>query len=133
MKEDDIPQDASKLEDKNIRELYYVLDKEGKYTTGLSTGWEAKSIALDLTIDLFNQQLEEARQEVLNGEKSPIYYFMLKEKMDVGILAGYVGKFQWTVKRHFKPTVFQKLSTKVLQEYAAVFEIEIQQLTDFNE
>lgn len=133
MRKDEIPQDRSKLEDKNIREVYYVVDEDGKYTTGLSTGWEAKSIALDLTMENLNQQIEEAKQEVLKGSKSPIYYFMWREKMDEGILASYVGKFKFVVKRHFKPKVFKKLSDKTLKKYAEVFNVDIEQLTNFNE
>ena len=133
MKKEEIPQDRSKLGDVNIREVYYVVDKDGKYTTGLSTGWEAKAIALDLTIENLNRDIEEARQEVINGNKSPLYYFMWREKMDEGILASYVGKFKFIVKRHFKPKVFKKLSQKTLNKYAEVFEVDVEKLINFNE
>ncbi|MFA5573436.1 MAG: hypothetical protein WC994_00115 [Brumimicrobium sp.] len=133
MKKEEIPQDRSKLEDKNIREVCYAVDKDGKYTTGLSTGWEAKSIALDLSMEHLNEQIEEARQAVLNGSKSPIYYFMWKEKMDVGVLAGYMHKYRWKIKRHFKPKVFNKLNTNTKAKYAEIFGIELKQLENFNE
>ena len=133
MKKSEIPQDHSKLEDKNIREMNYAVDKDGKYTTGLSTGWEPKSIALDLTIENLNEQIEEARQEVIQGKKSPIYYFMWLSKMDPSILASYFGKSRWVVKRHFKPSKFKKLSSEVIAKYAEVFEIDVKKLVDFNE
>jgi hypothetical protein len=53
-------------------------------------------------------------------------------KMDLPILASYVGIWKWRVKRHFNPKRFNKLSTKVLQKYADVFEITIEQLKDIN-
>ncbi len=133
MKKSEIPQDRSKLEDKNIREVNYAVGKDGKYTTGLSTGWEPKSIALDLTMENLNELIEEARQEVLQGKKSPIYYFMWKTKMDLTVLSGYVGKSRWVVKRHFKPRKFKKLKKEVLQKYAEIFDIDVNKLVDFNE
>lgn len=133
MKKDEIPQDESKLVDKNMKELCYAVDKDGKYSTGLSSGWEPKSIALDLTMDLLNQQIEEARQDVLNNKVSPIYYFMLLSKMDIGILASYVGRAKWIVKRHFKPRVFKKLKDSTLNKYAEVFEIDVNKILNFNE
>jgi hypothetical protein len=53
-------------------------------------------------------------------------------KMDVPILASYMGLWQWRVKRHFKPAVFSKLSQKILSKYAEVFSISIEQLQDIN-
>lgn len=133
MRKDDIPQDDSKLSDKNMKELCYAVDKNGNYTTGLSTGWEAKSIALDLTIKNLDQQIEEAKNEVLKGQKSPIYYFMIREKMDIGILAGYMSRPKWIIKRHFKPHVFEKLKKSTVKKYADIFSVDETKLTNFNE
>ncbi|RFC54908.1 hypothetical protein [Brumimicrobium aurantiacum] len=133
MRKDDIPQDDSKLSDKNMKELCYAVDKNGNYTTGLSTGWEAKSIALDLTIKNLDQQIEEAKNEVLKGQKSPIYYFMIREKMDIGILAGYMSRPKWIIKRHFKPHVFEKLKISTVKKYADIFSVDETKLTKFNE
>lgn len=133
MRKDDIPQDDSKLSDKNMKELCYAVDKNGNYTTGLSTGWEAKSIALDLTIKNLDKQIEEAKNEVLKGQKSPIYYFMIREKMDIGILAGYMSRPKWIIKRHFKPHVFEKLKKSTVKKYADIFSVDETKLTNFNE
>jgi|SRR5690625_3052146 len=133
MKKDEIPQDESTLEDKNIRELCYAVDENGEYTTGLSTGWKAKSIALDLTMQELNQRIAKAKQAVYDNKKSPIYYFMLLTKMDLGILSSYVGRRRWIVKRHFKPRVFKRLKPETIQKYADIFEVEVDQITDFNE
>ncbi|HLV43237.1 MAG TPA: hypothetical protein VKY37_13230 [Brumimicrobium sp.] len=133
MKKDEIPQDPSKLENKNMKELCYAIDENGEYSTGLSSGWEPKSIALDLTMDNLNQQIEEAKQDVLNGLKSPIVYFMLLSKMDVGVLSSYMGRSKWIIKRHFKPKNFKKLKKSTLEKYADVFEIDVNQILNFNE
>src|SRR5690554_8080212 len=72
-----------------------------------------------------NQQIEEAKQDAIKGIKSPIYYFMLLNRMDLSVLAGYVGKPRWIVKRHFKPKVFKRLRKPTLNKYAEIFEVDV--------
>ena len=128
MEKDKVPQDQSNLTKNNVKELLYATDENGNYTTTLSTGWEPKTIALTNSIDEINERIAEARQQVLNGEVSPIVYFMEVNKMDLTILSSYVGFWKWRVKRHFKPSVFATLSDKILQKYANTFEISIEEL-----
>jgi len=131
MKKTEVPQDKSNIESVNMRELCYATDENGNYTTELSSGWEPKTIALSNAIDDIKERTEEARQQVINGKASPVLYFMELSKMDVGILAGYTGLWQWRIKRHFKPKVFSGLSTKVLQKYADAFLITVDELRNF--
>ena len=131
MKEEDVPQDKSYLTNSLIREMCYAVDKDGKYTTVVSEGWEPKDIALKNSIQLINERTETARIEFVNGIASPLAYFMEKNKMDVGILSSYVGIWKWRVKRHFKPAVFKNLSNKTLSKYANVFEISVEELITF--
>jgi len=128
MKKSEVPQDKSNLESANFRELCYAVDENGEYTTAHTTGWDPKTIALDNAIDEINQRIEDAKKRVHNNQTSPIEYYMELHKMDLQILASYVGLWQWRVKRHFKPKVFQKLSNKTLQKYADIFDITIKQL-----
>lgn len=132
MKKKEVPQDKSNLESANFRELCYAVDENGEYTTENSTGWEPKTVALNNAIDDINERIEDAKSRVIKGETSPIEYYMELHKMDVGILASYVGFWQWKVKRHFKPSVFKKLSEKTLQKYAEVFEISGAELKSMN-
>lgn len=128
MEKENVPQHDSNLSKKNLKELVYATDENGNYTTALSTGWEPKAIALSNAIDDIKERAEEARLKVQNGEISPICYYMELNKMDLTILAGYVGMWKWRVKRHFKPAIFAKLSDKILQKYAEAFEISIAEL-----
>ncbi|MBL0736154.1 hypothetical protein JI750_04615 [Flavobacterium sp. GN10] len=128
MEKDQVPQDQSNLTKNNVKELLYATDENGNYTTTLSTGWEPKTIALSNSIDEINERIADAKQQVLNGEVSPIVYFMEANKMDLNILSSYVGFWKWRVKRHFKPSVFATLSDKVLQKYADTFGISIEEL-----
>lgn len=131
MKESEVPQDKSNLETVNMRELCYATDENGNYKTALSAGWEPKAIALSNAIEDIKERTEAARQQVINGEVSPIVYFMELNKMDVSILSGYAGIWQWRVKRHFKPGVFKKLSDSMLKKYADAFSITLQELKNF--
>lgn len=133
MKKEEVPQDESKLETANIREMCYAVDDNGEYITELSTGWDPKTIALNNALEQIKERVETAQNKVLSNETSPIEYYMELNKMDVPILASYVGFWQWQVKRHFKPSVFQKLSTKKLQKYADVFEVSIQKLKNIKD
>ena len=123
MKKSDIPQDKS-----NFIDLYYAVDDKGNYTTAKSSGWNPKTIALNNAMQEVNERTAMAKTRVLNNETSPIEYYMELNKMDVTILASYVGLWSWRVKRHFKPNFFDKLSEKTLQKYADTFEISISQL-----
>lgn len=131
MKKEEVPQDQSNLSKSSIKELIYATDENGNYTTALSSGWEPKTIALSNSIDEINERIAFAKQQVANGEVSPIVYFMELNKMDIGILASYVGMWKWSVKRHFKPSVFNSLNDKKLQKYADAFAISITELKNF--
>lgn len=128
MKKDEVPQDKSNLESANFRELCYAVDDDGEYVTLNSTGWKPKTIALENAIEVIKERIADAKQRVLAGKTSPIEYYMEVHKMDVGILASYVGFWQWRVKRHFKPNVFKRLKKRTLQKYADVFDISIEEL-----
>lgn len=132
MKKKEVPQDKSNLESANFRELCYAVDENGEYTTENSTGWEPKTVALKNAIEEINERTQNAKTRVIAGKISPIEYYMELHKMDVGILASYVGFWQWKVKRHFKPSVFKKLSNKTLSKYAEVFDISIQELQNIS-
>lgn len=128
MKKDEVPQDKSNLESANFKELCYAVDENGEYTTVNSSGWDPKTIALNKAIEEINERVEDSKKRVMNNETSPIEYYMELHKMDLQILASYVGLWKWRVKRHFKPKVFHKLSNKILQKYADTFDISIDQL-----
>ncbi len=132
MKKEEVPQDKSNLSKSSIKELIYATDENGNYTTALSSGWEPKTIALSNSIDEINERIAFAKLQVTIGEVSPIVYFMEVNKMDVGILASYVGKWKWQVKRHFKPNVFKKLNDTMLKKYADAFNISVVALRNYN-
>lgn len=124
MKKDEIPQDPSAL-DKFTKEVCYAVDSSGNYVTELSRGWEVKATALDVAWKDIEQRITAARQKVLNGEASPLLFFMELRLMDTGILSAYTGFWKWQVKRHLTPAGFAKLSDKKLQQYAEAFNVSV--------
>ena len=52
--------------------------------------------------------------------------------MDLPIVAAYTGFWQWTIKRHLKPSVFKDLSDSKLQKYAEAFDISVDELKNFS-
>lgn len=130
MNKKDVPQDHSAIE--NIsRELYYVKNCDGKYDTELSTGWEIKKIALDITWEEIKSKTHEAIYLIKEGEKSPLWYFMQIKLMDLSILSAYTGFWKFSIKRHLKPRVFKKLNKKKLNTYANAFDITLEELNNF--
>lgn len=128
MKKEDVPQDESYLSKAQVSEINYAVDKDGKYTQAKSSGWEAKSIALEESLNVLKERLQETIAEVKNGTLSPIAYYMELHKMDVPILASYTGLWKWRVKRHLKSKHFKKLKEKTLEKYTRVFEIDMKTL-----
>jgi len=127
MKKEDIPQDDGAL-NKITKEIVYVVDNSGNYTTELSTGWKVKTTALDLAWEDIEQRIENARQKVVSNQASPILFFMELRLMDIGIVAAYTGFWKWTIKQHLKPAVFKKLPEEKLKKYAEAFNISIEEL-----
>ncbi len=131
MQKKDVPQDLGAL-GKITTEISYATEDSGKYVTEQSVGWDVKKTALDTAWNGIEKRIEQAKQKVLNGEASPILYFMEKALMDISILAGYTRLGKWRVKRHLKPSGFKKMSDKKLQAYANVFNIKVDELQNFN-
>ncbi len=127
MKKEEIPQDKSALESVS-KELCYAVDNNGDYVTGLSTGWEVKSSALDVAWKDIDKRIETIKEQIRNREVSPLAYFMELRLMDFQILAAYSGFWEWQIKRHLKPSLFENLSPKKLEKYAKAFQISVEEL-----
>ncbi len=128
MKKEEVPQDESCFSNTTMKEVVYAVDKEGNYNKALSSGWEAKTIVLDKSLELLEERLKDTIINIKNGKQSPIAYYMELHRMDIPTLASYVEMWQWRVKRHLKSKQFKKLNEKTLKKYAAVFEITLTDL-----
>ncbi len=128
MNTNEVPQDDGSLAKKNVHELCYAVDENGRYTAVPSRGWEAKTLALNESLELINERIAATKHAVATGKLSPIAYYMELHRMDVPLLASYVGIHRWFVKRHLRPSRFHKLKAQTLQKYADVFGITVDKL-----
>jgi hypothetical protein len=134
MNVDEVPQDQRNFkEGEKLKKLMYAVDKDGKYTGVNSAGWEAENFATKQAWDDIDEELAKTEAQVLAGELSPIPYYMQKNLMDVALLAKYMNKWEWQIKRHFKPSVFNDLKPATLDEYARIFNITTDKLTHFGQ
>lgn len=108
----------------------YTVNEDGEYTTSYSMGWDVKNTVMQQAWDNINEKVEEIRKRVLEGELSPIAYYMEKQIMDVGLLSKYMGLWKWKVKKHLKQKNFEKLSEELLYKYADIFDISSDELKD---
>jgi hypothetical protein len=98
-----------------------------------SPGFEPQNIALEQAWDEVNENIEAALDMVEAGKKSPLFFFMNREIMEVKILAEYMKLPKWKVKRHLKLDRFNKLDNSVLEKYAKVLRIDdINDLVNFD-
>ncbi|URL02227.1 hypothetical protein L4F91_01060 [Avibacterium sp. 20-126] len=125
----DIPQDDSRIF-RGQKKIIYAT-QNGHYQASTSTGWQTEEFATQQAVEALKQQTEQALQAVKNGQKSVLYYLMYKYRFDEQSLAQATGFWQWQIKRHFRPEVWETLSQKKLGKYADVFGIEMEYFKNF--
>lgn len=120
-----VPQDEISTYSQNKKAIY-ATDENGEYRVIASSGWDVEGEATLQALNALQVQADDAYQAVVSGEKSPLYYHMYAQRMDLCVLAQSIGIFQWRIKRHFSPAIFNKLSDKWLARYADVLGLDSQ-------
>jgi hypothetical protein len=110
------------------RKAMYARGTDGKLHIVQSAGWEVEEIVTKQAVDDLLRLTEEARQRVIAGQTSPLEYHMYRVRMDVSLLSQASGIWQWRIRRHFQPQRFAKLSGDILQRYADVMGVTVDQL-----
>jgi hypothetical protein len=127
MKIEEVPQDNGMIQDYG-HEVCYAVDDQGKYVLAPSLGWEPKNIVNGLAWDLIHQRTKEALKQIHEGKLSTLAFHMEKNQMDVKLLAKYIGLSRRKVKRHLKPDGFKSLDADLLNRYADIFNLSVDQL-----
>lgn len=128
MKKKDVPQDTGIAE--GLKEVCYAVDENGKYVLVPSAGWEPKNITNDQAWEVIREQLDITARRVAAEELSPLAYHMTRNLMDVNLLAEYMGIYRWRVKRHLRPEIFKRLKRPLLERYAKLLRVTVEELTD---
>lgn len=133
MKEKEVPQENSEKFNYKFSVLEYALDEEGKFTTVKSVGWEPKNTVMENAWAFENEKIDEARDLVKAGKKSPPYFHMYRTLMDLTVLSGYTGFSRIKILFHFMPGIYKKLKPTTLKKYADAFNMEtIEELNNLN-
>jgi hypothetical protein len=132
MKIEEVPQDKGFLVEGRISDLSYAVDTHGQYVSTQSMGWKPKNEAMTLAWSLVHEKAEEARQKVLEGEWSPLAFYMELKIMDVKILAGYTGIAAWRVRKHLKMKYFKKIKPEILAQYATALEMQAEDMVNLD-
>jgi hypothetical protein len=133
MKKKEVPQDNDGLQQGKFRDVCYVVDEDGNYTTELSTGWSPKNEAMKQAWEQVNEKVEEAKQDVISGRKSILSWHMEKNIMAIKLLSQYTGIPRRKIRKHLKPGIFSALDNNMLQKYADAFNISLEELINPNE
>lgn len=127
MKKDDVPQDNNRTYGGH-KKVIYATGGDGEYEKISSSGWEAEELVTLMAVDALNQQSIKAFENGKQGISSPLEYHMYAKRLDVLSMAQATGFFQWQIKRHLKPKIFNRLSTKKIEQYCNVLGISAREL-----
>ncbi len=132
MNKKDVPQDDSATY-QGQKKLIYAVDESGHYYGVKSTGWEVESFATQMAVNDLQEQTQEALSQAHKGKVSPLAYHMLRLRFDISSLSQTTGFFQWQIKRHLTPKIFNKLPERKLKNYCEVMKLSLAELTSLPE
>jgi len=127
MKIDHVPQDDI-VTYAGMEKVIYATDKEGHYGVVASTGWDIEEEVTRQALLELERLTNEAYDETARGKASPLYYHMCAKRMNIQVLSQTTGLFQWRIKRHFRPEIFDKLNDQFLERYSDVLGLTVEQL-----
>jgi hypothetical protein len=123
----EVPQEGNRTMGGHRRAMY-ARDADGRIVIVPSRGGEVDETVTLQALEFIREQTEAARKRVETGVSSPLEYWMYAQRLDLPQLSQVTGFWQWRIRRHFKPQRFAKLSTDILQRYADVMGITVEQL-----
>ena len=124
----DVPQEGNRTMGGHKRAMY-ARDKDGRIVIVASAGGEVDETVTLQALDRIDELSAEARARVEAGVSSPLEYWMYAQRLDLPQLSQVTGFWQWRIRRHFNPQRFAKLPEKILQNYAWVMGITVDQLS----
>jgi hypothetical protein len=124
---DVVPQEGNRTMGGHLRAMY-ARDKDGRMVIVASRGGEVDEVVTLQALERIRELAEEARVRVMAGKSSPLEYWMYAQRLDLLQLSQVSGFWKWRVRRHLRPAIFAKLSDRVLEQYAWVMGITVEQL-----
>ncbi len=124
---DAVPQEGNRTMGGH-RRVMYARGKDGRMVIVPSCGGEVDETVTLQALERIHDMTEEARARVHTGKTSPLEYWMYAQRLDLPQLSQVTGFWKWRIRRHFRPEKFASLSTEILERYAAVMGITVEQL-----
>ena len=105
----------------------YVEMEDGKFGP-IQTGSYITRNYLD-DYELKRKHLEDTlRNKIQNKEVSPVYYYMVLEDLTISELAARVNLRKAKVKKHLEYESFNSIKSEILNQYADVFNVSVDDL-----
>lgn len=126
MKQQEVPQHPGLFGERKA--VCYALDETGGYVLAPTAGWNPVNLANRQAWEELARELADIHGEVLAGRKSPLAYHMAWRQMDAALLARYTALSRWRVRRHLRPAIFARLDRELLERYAEVLQLSVEEL-----
>jgi hypothetical protein len=110
------------------QEIVLYAEKEDHSFEAIVTGSRTSRDHLDDYFAKKENLKKELQAEIKSGKISPVYFFALMLDMGPGDLAKRIGISKRKLRRHFSPEGFAKLDDVMLQKYAVVFGVTVEQM-----
>ena len=122
-----VPQEGNKILGGH-KKAVYAKATDGRIVAVASQGWEVEEIVTRQAVDEMQVLTETARRKVLEGVAVPLEYWMYARRMDLTLLSQTTQLWRWRIRRHLRPVVFAKLSSRLLARYADALGLSVQEL-----
>jgi hypothetical protein len=123
----EVPQEGNRTLG-NHRKALYAKDANGRMVLVASRGSEIDETVTLQAVHRLHALAEAARLRCLAGQTAPLEVWMWTQRMDLALLSQVTGIWQWRIRRHFRPRVFARLGTELLQRYAQALGLRVEQL-----
>jgi len=110
------------------QEIIYYAEKEDSSYGPVSSGAQLTANHLDDFIEKKRKLASDLRQQVINNEISPIYYYAVWLEMGEKDLATRAGISLRKLRKYYQPKYFIKMKVEKLKLFADVFDIPVANL-----
>jgi len=107
--------------------ILYVEKDDGKFGPMQTGSYLSANYMDDYLFKRRNLEIE-LREQLVNGDISPVKYYMVLEDLSFSELAARAGIRKSKVRRHIDPKKFGSATTEELGKYAVVFNIPLANL-----
>lgn len=104
--------------------IYYVEKEDQQYGPIISGSYLSKNYLDDYYFKQENLELS-LRAKVIEGEISPIEYYMMLQDLSIADLAARVNIRRGKLKKYLRPDFFNRISLPLLRRFSEVFDIPV--------